>query len=333
MPDRPLQRVLVTGGAGFLGSHLVRSYLAGGISVRAVGHRPKGSPETQGAIPDGGEFLELELCDARQLQGAFERQDLVIHTAAVTRAHGPEGRRLQERVNVEATRNTIEACRRGGVPRLLHVSTTAAIGISPDRDVPADENFSFNLDHLGLSYNTSKHQAERLVLEANDSALETMVVNPGFVFGRHHRRYNGEEVIARVLRSSVVVCTDGGLSVVHVDDVVEGVRSVAENGRAGERYILSGDNCSFRTIADAVCKVAGIRKTVLSVPKVVRDVSGLLLNSLARAKGLGPDLYLDRRYAYQFYSSEKARLELGYRPRSFETIVADYLGLTGGRGA
>lgn len=72
------------------------------------------------------------------------------------------------------------------------------------------------------------------------------MVNPGFVFGRHHGAYRGGEVIARIRRRSVVFCTGGGPSMVHVDDVVDGIRMVADSGRLGQRYILSGSDRSFR---------------------------------------------------------------------------------------
>jgi dihydroflavonol-4-reductase len=323
--DPTTKSLLVTGGAGFLGSRVVRSYLDRGIPVRAVGHLTRGSYDHRN-LPAGLELIDRELCDLESILEMFADQDLVIHTAARLHAHTLNERVIQRKVNVEATRNIIEACRRQAVPRLLHVSSSAAIGISIGPGAPADETFPFNLDHLGLSYNVTKHQAEQLVLEANGPDLETVVVNPGFMFGRHQGGYRGGAVIERVLRRPVVVCTDGGMSLVHVDDVVDGVRRVADYGRPGERYILSGENLSFHEIARTVSRVSGKRKIVISIPTPLRDLAGVLLNSsFAQHRGLAPPLHLRRQYAYQFYSSEKARLEVGYDPRSFESIVADSL--------
>jgi dihydroflavonol-4-reductase len=260
-----------------------------------------------------------------QILDAFADQDVVIHAAAMIRATTPRDRVLQRRVNVDATRNVIEACQRSRVARLLHISTTAAIGISRDPSRPADESFRFNVDHLGLSYNSTKHQAEQLVLDADGPDLQTVVANPGVVFGSRPRGYQGSEVIERVLRSRLVACTSGGLCAVHVDDVVEGIRRVAEKGRAGQRYILSGQNLTFHEIADTVCRTAGLRKRIVAIPNGARDLTGLLVNSIARARGQSPSLYLRRLYAYQFFSSEKACTEVGYQPRRFACIVGDYL--------
>jgi dihydroflavonol-4-reductase len=311
-----VKNVLVTGGAGFLGTRIVQNYLSRGVTVRAVG-RTRRTPQTAGF-----EFVGLDLCDFRRVVDVVSGQDLVIHAAAILSARSPEERALQERVNVGATENIIEACRRNGIRRLVHVSTTAAIGISSNPRAPADERFHFNLDDLGLSYHSSKHQAERLVLQANSGTLETVVVNPGFMFGSHQGGYRGGEVITRVLRRPVVICTDGGLSVVHLDDVVDGIRRAADHGRAGQRYILSGENVTYSAIARTICRLSGIKKMVISVPNVLRDLAGILVSRIA---GADAHLYLCRRYAYQFYSSQKARAELSYQPRPLEAIVADYL--------
>jgi dihydroflavonol-4-reductase len=321
-----MKSVLVTGGAGFLGSRIVRNYLAQGIKVRVVGSLKQGSLENLKACSPGLELLELDLCDLDRIVDAFADQDLVIHAAAMIRAKSVHEQELQKRVNVDATRNVIEACRRNRVRKLLHISTTSAIGISPDPGLPADESFRFNLDHLGISYNSTKHRAEQLVLDANGPDLATVVVNPGFVFGRRRNGYNGAEVIERVLGSRLVICTNGGLSIVHIDDVVEGIGRVGDQGRAGERYILSGENLTFRELAHIVCQISGLRKKVITVPDPITRFAGLVLNASARVRGMSPRfLYLNRRYAYQFFSSEKARTELGYCPRPFAEIVQDYL--------
>jgi len=237
---QPAMRVLVTGGAGFLGSHVVRSYVEDGASVRVIGRR--GSvPQGISDLPGHLEIVELDIRDLRpDTSEAFAGQDLVIHAAAQIRAGNLDERVLQRKVNVDGTRNIIDACRQHGVPQLLYVSTCAAIGISGDPKIPADEQFAFNLDDLDLGYNLTKRAAEQLVLAANGGLLKTIVVNPGYIFGWDGERYRGRDVIERVFRGPVAICTDGGLSIVHIDDVVAGIRQAAVKGRPGQRYILSG---------------------------------------------------------------------------------------------
>jgi len=322
--EREAPRIAITGAGGFLGSRLVQSYLGSGANVRAIVHAfPSGVADASNRRLV---VMGKELRDASQLPDALEGCRLVIHAAALTRAPGPDGaRRQMETDNVEMTRNVIAACRRAGVTRLVHVSSTAAVGISPDRRAPADERFVYNLGALGLSYNDSKHQSEDIAVAANDASLHVIVVNPAFVFGWHMGRYRGGEVIARVLFGSVVVCTGGGLNVVHVDDVVDGIRRAATSGCPGERYILAGENLTFRDIAERVQRISGLKKRVVAVPDVVRDLVGAVTNRRARAKGAPPNLVWTRNYAYPFYASEKAKRDLGFQARGFEDIVADFL--------
>jgi dihydroflavonol-4-reductase len=324
---RLVRRVLVTGGAGFLGSRLARSYAEHGASVRVIGRRRRAAQSSSPA-PANIEFVERDLLElGRNTSEAFAGQDLVIHAAAQIRATNLDERVLQRKVNVDGTRNVIEACRQHGVPRLLYVSTCAAVGISQDPSAPADERFTFNLEHLDLGYNLTKRAAEGLVLAANDASLETVVVNSGFIFGWEGQRYRGREVIDRVLGRPFVICTDGGLSIVHVDDVVEGIRSAADRGVPGRRYILSGQNVSFREIAETVCQISGRRRLVISVSKTAMEVASRLLKKVpvGPAQAISSRLSSLQEYSYQYYSSEQARLELGYAPRPFASIVAEAL--------
>lgn len=322
---RAKQRVLVTGGAGFLGAAVARTYLARGASVRIVGRTAASVWVAHESRAAGVELVDMDLRDVSRNEDVFAELDLVIHTAAMLHAETPSERVLQEQVNVGVTRAVTEACRRNGVFRLVHVSSTAALGIPESSRLPANEEFRFNLGHLDLGYAETKRRAEEVVLDANgSSALETVIVNPGFIFGRHRSGYRGREVVERVLRSRVVPCTNGGLSIVHVDDVAGGIWRAAADGRAGERYILSGENLSFREIAHTVCELSGERRLVLPVPDPVRDAACFFLNSMRTGTAEHPACRL-RRFTYAYYSSEKARRELGYRPRPFAQIVADML--------
>lgn len=110
-----------------------------------------------------------------------------------------------------------------------------------------------------------------------------------------------------------------------IQTVVGGVLGAARRGRAGERYVLSGENVTFREIAEVVCRVAGERRWVFTVPDPVRDLLGWVRDSLLGSGDATFHPHLHDRWAHPFYSSGKARRELGYDPRGFDDVVADYL--------
>lgn len=321
--------ILVTGGTGFLGSHLVRRLDADGFRVRCAGHSrtaPLGNAVSPPSGLDGHrtEHVEIDVCSLGDVVEAAAGQAVVIHCAAVSDP-AAGGEELLRRVNVAGTRNVVEACRRTTVETLVHVSSTAAIGIPSRKLAPADESFEYNLDDPGFVYPSTKHAAERLVLDSDTGDLDRVVVNPGFMFGPHGRTYRGADVIDRVLDHTVVPCTSGGLSIVHVEDVVDGICRVLARGASGERYILSGENRSFREIAEIVCRAADVERFILPVPDPIRDAAGFVLDDLRGGKRGSFHPHLHGRSAHPYYSSEKARRELEYRPRSFEAIVAEYL--------
>ncbi len=316
-------RVLVTGGAGFLGSRLVQSYHRDSHAVRSIGHAGGAGAVKDDRFSPDLEFVELDVCDLAERQEVFADEELVVHAAARVRAQTPEDQVLQTRVNVDGTRNVIEACIRNSVPRLIYVSSTATIGISRNPQTPADETFSYNLAHLDMSYGRSKRQAEQLIIAANGAHLETLVVNPGVILGPHSAGYRGQDIIGRFLCRPVITYTAGGLSLVHVDDVVDGIRRTADKGRPGERYILSGENVSFGEIARKVCEATARKTITIAVPNLVRDLVGFYTR--ARSRQEEPPLHLYSRFAYQFYDSSKAKAELGYNYRSFASIVSEAL--------
>jgi dihydroflavonol-4-reductase len=323
-PSDQRPRVAITGASGFIGGYLVSRYLAAGFPVRAIS-RPARDSGSRGDITQQPlQTTCVDLLDPRSLRGAFEDCALVIH-AAVSYS-GSASTAVGDHPNVVMAASVVEESRKSGVRRLVHLSTTAAIGISTDPRKPADESQPFNLDGLGLIYATSKLEAEKLVLAANGPELETVVANPGFTFGVSGSRYRGGEVIERVLRTRFVVCTKGGLSIVHVNDLVEGISRVAEVGRPGERYILSGENISFERIAEVVVMVYGLRRTIVVLPDLVRNTHGTLARLVSR--GVEPNLSFTRDFAYRYFSSAKAAEQLQYAARPFSDIVEEYVRFT-----
>ena len=309
------QRVLVTGGTGFLGLRLARSLLGAGNPVRVAARHPSD------LLPPGVEYCPVDLSDPEQdYASALADREVVIHAAAILHASSPDERTVQEQVNVESTKRIVQAAKHCGVSRFLYVSSTAAIGASRDRGRPADETFSFDLESAGLTYGSTKRRAEQAVIEANGPELVTTVVNPGFMFGPTNGGYRGWDVIDRVLRRRFVACTRGGLSTVHVDDVVEGICAATVLGRGGERYILSGENVSFSEIARTISSVSGGRKVILPIPDALRTLVRLYQASRGR-----PVIGDDPRFAYQYYSSAKARAEFAFHARAFSTIVVEAL--------
>lgn len=316
--------ILVTGGTGFVGSHLCRRLVEAGHRV-TVFHRPSSDMSVLRGV-DVRESIG-DLSEEPSVKRAVRDHEVVIH-AASDLVRWPHRERVHYQINVEGTRAIIAGCREAGVRRLVHVSSVATIGISPNPRDPANETFPFNLERSSLSYHLSKKQAEDEVLRAVSEGLGAVVVNPSSICGPHGRNFRGSEVFTTVLRSKIVPYFVGGRNVVHVDDVVEGIVAALARGRAGERYILGGENLTLRRMAEIAADGLGLPGRVfVPVPPIITGAAALLFEALGAVTGRAPRINRELHYLagrFLFYDSGKAAAELDYRARSYRAIAEDY---------
>ena len=320
-------RVLVTGATGFLGSRICHRLGREGHAVTAF-CRPNSD-----ASPLAGLDLARvigDVTDYESLDRAVLGHDAVIHAAASLRygASSKSDRDAQTRVNVVGTSNAAGASRKRGVARFIHVSSVAAIGIPPDADHPADETFRFNLRESGLNYHVSKWEAEAAVVGEFRAGLSAVIVNPGAIYGPFGRGYRGSALLEKVRRQRVVPYYRGGINVVHVDDVVDGIVRAITRGRPGTRYILGGENLTVRRIAETAAEILGVRRTFIPLPSVVTLLASAILQPVSRVTGGCPRVTREIHYfagRYQYYNSSKAKSELGFEARPFRTIAEECL--------
>jgi nucleoside-diphosphate-sugar epimerase len=320
-------RVLITGATGFLGQHLCAQLARSGHRVAAY-HRPGSRTETirQPEV----ELVAGELDDYERLSLACRNRDVVVHAAADIRGWlaDPEP---QTRTNVDGSRIVALACMRAGAGRLIHVSSVSAVGIPRD-DSPADEDFEFNLRGRRFAYHISKKRAEEAVLDTVRKGLDAVIVNPASIFGPivpgRGGAYRGSEIMRKGAGRRIVPVFAGGRCIVHVEDVVDGILAAIESGKTGERYILGGDNVSFREITERSLRARNERNALVTLPAWSSELLAPVAAGVSVFRHVLPRFavhHADGRF--QYYSSDKARTRLGYSPRPFEAILAECLAL------
>ncbi len=313
-------RVLITGATGFLGSHLCQRMVEEGYQVRVL-CRPTSSFSRLEKLP-------LEKCigdvtDIKTVEEAVRGNDYVIHAAAnMSYWRGDEERQMK--VNEGGTRNVAVAAREAGVTRLLHVSSVAAVGLPVDPQRPANEDFHFNLEDSGLSYHISKRRAEDNVLAEVARGLDAVIVNPASIQGRN--RTAG--LLQSVRRRPVVPCFSGGNCIVDVQDVVEGIVAALRRGEQGQRYILGGENLTFRMLSEKAARALRLKRRFVTIPPVVTGLCATILEPWGRMRNKPPKMTYMIHYCanrFQYFDSGKARKRLGYAPRDVDAILAEYL--------
>ena len=285
-------KAYVTGGSGFVGSHVVRELAEHGAEVRAD---------------------RVDLLDLTALSRAIDGCDAVFHVAALYSYDADP--RLMEQVNVDGTRNVLTACVRAGVRRLVHCSTCGTCGPVPGRE--ASEEDAPPTSELTVPYKRTKLESEMLVREAaSRGELDAVIVNPTTAVGDGDCRPTptGRMVADVALGRMPGYVARTGLNVVDVRDVARGHVLAYERGATGERYLLGGVNLGLCEFFAAVADLAGVHRPRVRVPymlAVAAAGAGLVNRDEVRLARLP-----------MYFTSKKAQTMLGYQPGPLTPALA-----------
>ncbi|OMC11906.1 nucleoside-diphosphate sugar epimerase [Mycolicibacter heraklionensis] len=314
-------RAFVTGGTGFVGSNLVAALLSRGVQVRVL--RRSTSPmaalegldcETRiGDVNDGVDALAEAMADC----------DWVFHTAAISDYWRYRTQTRLYRTNVDGTRDMAAAAARAGVQRFVYTSSLAALGV-PERGHELVETDEFNIRPKQFPYGHSKHLAEIELQKAVADGLPVVIVNPSVVIGPRDVHRIASAMLVEAKQGRLWFAAPGGTNFVSVDDVVAGHIAAAERGRTGERYILGGENLSFRVAFTAACELFDRRGPSVMLPRWFIPVAAAGV-SAARFV-VGPRLPLDARQmrispSEIYADASKSRTELGVPLTPFRTAL------------
>ena len=300
---------LITGATGFIGANLVEAVTQHGWQVRAL-HRTTSSLKAL----QGLRYASVlgDVTDADSLLPAMRGVDVVFHVAAVA-DYWRVGKERLYHVNVDGTRNVLQAARDCGVKRVVYMSSVAALG-RPPFGQPVNESAPFNLKPEQFHYGYSKVLAENYVRAFVAAGMDAVIVNPAVVIGPRDVNLISGSLIVEAARNLIPAYPPGGVCVIDVADVCAACIAAAERGRTGERYILGGENLRHRELLGIVCDVVGRPRPVLPAPGfVMRGLGGLvdLARNVAHLS-LPIDGEQARFSADTFwFDSTKARRELG----------------------
>lgn len=312
--------VAVTGGAGFIGSAVVRKLLAQQRRVRCI-VEPGGNTANLEGLPV--ERVTCDITDAGGMKKALDGCESFFHLAALYKTWLPD-EEIIHRVNVEGTVTTLLAAQAAKVKRIVYTSSIAAIGIV-DGGL-ADETTKFNLFDVANPYILTKWQSERIALRFAEAGLPIVVVNPAFPFGpRDVAPTPTGAIVLALLNKQVPGYGPGGICTIDVDDCAEGHLLAEEKGRVGERYILGNDNVTLKEFFDIVCRIAEMPAPKVPFPGPL--AAGVALGMELWADHVShrepPATYRSMRYAQRnaFFSNAKAKRELGLPSRPLEETV------------
>jgi dihydroflavonol-4-reductase len=298
-------KTLITGANGFIGSAVMQQALAAGHDVRILIR-----PQCDRRNLDGKfvEIFEGDLRDKDSLQRAVKDCDTLFHLAADYRLWIPDPDVMYQ-CNIEGTRNLMLCALDAGINKIVYTSSVATLGLNKN-GTPANEDTPVALSDMIGHYKRSKYLAEEVVKELiKKESLPAIIVNPSTPVGpRDIKPTPTGRIILDTIRGRMPAYVDTGLNIVHVDDVAEGHLLALERGKAGERYILGGDNLTLKKILVITNKIIKRKPPRIRLP-----------HNQPQATVVGVQMSKKRMY----FSSQKAIDQLGYQFRSAEVGIKD----------
>jgi dihydroflavonol-4-reductase len=309
----------VTGATGCVGLNLIEELLAQGWTVTAM-HRRGSDVSTLQRQPV--KCIVGDVTDAASLTHIIPRNvDCVFHVAGNTsmwaRAHAE-----QLQVNVDGTRNVVQASLAAGAKRFVLTSSIVAYGLhggTISEDTPTRGTAA------KLNYIRSKALAEREVRQALNSGLRAVIINPSNIMGAYDTN-NWSRMFRLVQNGRLPMIPSGGGSFCHVREVARAHIAAAEQGRVGANYLLGGAEASYLGLVQEMSRMLGVRRRVAVLPRGLLSAYAFAEELVAPLFGREPEVTRDAVELLSqnnYCDTRRAVRELGYRPQPLEAMLKD----------
>jgi dihydroflavonol-4-reductase len=303
----------VTGATGFLGSHVARVLADQGAKLRLLVRSTSNLKNLDGL---NAETATGDLRDPVSLETAMSGCDTVFHVAADYRLWVKDPDEMY-RSNVEGTRAILDAARKNGVRQVVYTSSVATIGFRNDGQA-ADEDSPVSLANMIGHYKRSKFMAEQIAMEAGRGGIRVVTVNPTTPVGEQDAKPTPTgRIVLDFLKRKFPAYVETGLNLVDVKECARGHIAALEKGKAGNRYILGGENLTLKQILDQLGVITGLPSPKLKLPYFFAFATGVVDEAITgRLLGREPRATVETvrmGKKKMFASSAKAEAELGWK--------------------
>ena len=310
---------LVTGAAGFLGSHVARQLVARGEAVRVLMR----SSSNNRAISDLSlEYATGDLRDAASLERAMKDVKRVFHVAADYRLWARNPQEIYDS-NVGGTTNLLAAAKSAGVEQLIYTSTVATIAV--DRPELPNESTDSKLQEMVGHYKRSKWQAEQEVLTAARGGFPAVVAMPTTPVGPWDWKPTPTgKIVLDFLNGKMPGYVETGLNFVGVEECAAGHLLVSEKGKTGERYLLGAENLTLKQLLDTLAEITGLPAPGMKIPHGLALSVAYVESAFSRLVGKEPQIPVEGVKIAQhmmFVDCSRAQTELGFQPGSVKAAL------------
>lgn len=313
--------ILITGGTGLVGGHLLLRLAGGVTAIRVLYHNEKNISKTKKLFAHHGksalfetiDWVQGDITDVPSLEVAFAGITHVYHCAA-NMSFDPRDEAMLRKVNIEGTANMINCALSFGVEKFCHVSSIAALGDPLVAGSIITEETDWNPEVYHSDYQISKYGAEMEVWRGWQEGLKVVIVNPGLIFGYGYWE-QGSSAVLKSVKQGQYFYTTGTVGIVAVEDVTEIMVRLMESNLTAERYTLVAENPDFKTLLDTVAKGMNKRGPVIAASKLLLSFAwrmDWLLSRLLMRKRLLTKHMAQTAYTTESIDNSKIINALGY---------------------
>lgn len=246
--------IFVTGGTGFIGAYIIKTLIENGEHVRAIRRSSPTPFFIDSAIMNNVEWVNADILDPTGIRDYMQGAKAVIHAAAKLSFYKKEKQEMFK-TNISGTANIVDSCIELNIPRLIHISSVASLG-RVQHGGKIDENKKWTDNKSNTPYAISKYYAEMEVWRGMAEGLNAVILNPGTVVG-YGNWHQSSCAIFKSIYNEFPWYTEGINGFVDVEDIAEASFQMLHSDISGERFILTGDNWSFKKLFDTIADNLG----------------------------------------------------------------------------
>jgi dihydroflavonol-4-reductase len=316
------KKILITGGTGFLGEHIVRHLLdAGAKNLRVM------ASSVPAWMTDAGvEAVNGSVTNRETVAEAVRNVSAIFHLAGkVSRDNGDAA--AMNKVHVEGTRVLCEAAKEAGVQTMVLASSSGTIAVSEDEQV-FDETFPQPVEVISQwAYYASKYYQERTALENFDGEGRKLVImNPTLLLGPDDERLSSTKIVLDFLGRKIPYCPSGGLSIVDARDAAAAFVNALEKGGHQEKYLIGAGNMTFAEFFGRLERLSGVSAPMLKMPKAFAVAGSSFIESVFKNWGKASPVAskeVEQAEHFWYLDASKAQDELGFSPRDPQETLND----------
>ena len=316
------KKILITGGTGFLGAHIVRNFLAfGEKNLKVMASRV---PEW---MKDAGvKAVEGSVTDRDDVAKACKNVSAIFHLAGKVSRDNDDAMSMNN-VHLHGTRLLCEAAKEAGVSTMLLASSSGTVAVSEDEQI-FDETFPPPVDvFLRWAYYASKYYQERAAIENfNGDGQRLVILNPSLLLGPDDGRLSSTKPVLDFLARKIPYCPSGGLNFVDARDAAAAFIAALEKGRHQEKYLLGAANMTFHEFFGRLERLSGVSAPMLKVPRKLAMAGSSIISSVYKNWGKTSPVMpneVEQAEYFWYFDSSKAEEELGFAPRDPQETLQD----------